>query len=166
MECKQCGTVLEGRQREYCSDKCRKRASRTKSTPEDGSQSTNADKTAVEPGQIERGQPAVCGIIPEGSREDYTARPYAYAIRAVPDKLNWGPWMNSQQLAEAGLKANRVGIPGDWDYVPEPAKAISALSDAGLLLRLKLYEGTSWVNSPEHKEVLKRRAAQPTGAWT
>ncbi len=89
-----------------------------------------------------------------------------YATRAEPDKLNWGPWMNSQQLAAAGLKANRVPIPGDWDYRPEPVKAIEDLTDAELQIRLKSYEGASWVNSPEHKEVLRRRAAQPTGAWT
>ena len=41
----------------------------------------------------------------------------ARARRTNPDSLNWGPHMTSDQLHEAGLKANRVPIPGDWDYV-------------------------------------------------
>ena len=53
-----CGNVLTGRQREFCSDKCRKRASRTKSTPEDGLQSTNADTPVLmNPDNPERGHP-------------------------------------------------------------------------------------------------------------
>ncbi len=55
MKCKQCESTLTGRQREFCSDKCRKQASRTKSGPQDAPQSTNADKMAVERGQTERG---------------------------------------------------------------------------------------------------------------
>ena len=41
---------------------------------------------------------------------------HAYTPRANPDKLNWGPWMSSEQLAQARLTANRVPIPGDSDY--------------------------------------------------
>lgn len=47
MKCKQCDTVLTGRQREFCSDKCRKRASRTQPGPQIGSGSTNADKVIL-----------------------------------------------------------------------------------------------------------------------
>ncbi len=49
-------------------------------------------------------------------RLDYHLNQQDYASRAIPDRLNWGPWMNSTQLEQAGLKANRVSIPGDWDY--------------------------------------------------
>lgn len=42
--------------------------------------------------------------------------PDMYVQRQEPDKLNWGKWMNGKQLRQAGLKANRVPIPGDWDY--------------------------------------------------
>lgn len=35
--------------------------------------------------------------------------------------LNGGPWMSMAQLETAGLKANRVAIPGDWDYDGEVA---------------------------------------------
>jgi hypothetical protein len=48
--------------------------------------------------------------------QDYYDNPDDYYPRQEPDKLNWGPWMNSSQLQETGYKANRVPIPGDWDY--------------------------------------------------
>lgn len=46
--------------------------------------------------------------------QDEHGRKYAHRVQAVA--LNWGPWMNSQQLTEAGLVANRMPMPGDWDY--------------------------------------------------
>ncbi len=46
----------------------------------------------------------------------YRAHPDLYVERAFPDKLNWGPWLDVAGLEQAGLKANRVAIPGDWDY--------------------------------------------------
>ncbi len=46
----------------------------------------------------------------------YYANPSKYIQRREPDKLNWGPWMNMAELEQAGLKANRVSVPGDWDY--------------------------------------------------
>ncbi len=140
MDCKQCGTVLEGRQREYCSDKCRKRASRTKPMPEDAPQSTNADTMVVERGQSERGQPTrtagdaehhdacLCVqamVAGPGTLEHYLASPDKYIPRREPDKLNWGPWMDSHQLEQAGLKGNRVAIPGDWDYAGVAQEAVA-----------------------------------------
>lgn len=62
MECKRdgCQNELQGRQRDFCSDRCRKAQSRTNKTHEDGSGSTNADKSeqihTLERGQIESGQ--------------------------------------------------------------------------------------------------------------
>lgn len=46
----------------------------------------------------------------------YHARPDLYVARREPELLNWGEWMSARELDEAGLKANRVAIPGDWDY--------------------------------------------------
>lgn len=37
--------------------------------------------------------------------------------RTDPDKLNWGERMTFNELNQAGLKGNRIAIPGDWDYV-------------------------------------------------
>ena len=39
-----------------------------------------------------------------------------YATRANPQLLNWGPTMRLGELKASGLVANRVTIPGDWDY--------------------------------------------------
>jgi len=36
--------------------------------------------------------------------------------RTNPSTLNTGKPMAAHQLKQAGLKANRVPIPGDWDY--------------------------------------------------
>lgn len=66
--------------------------------------------TRVTLGQLDKGL--------EGgpSLEHYMVSPEKYIQRREPDRLNWGPWMDSTQLEQAGLKANRVPIPGDWDY--------------------------------------------------
>ncbi len=144
-----CGNELTGRQREFCSDKCRKRAGRTKLTHEDGLQSTNADSpdtnypdksnpdtTRTEPFNVGEASARLEGRPPwdtgavnakpaagrcstrclPGSHEHYIASPDKYAKRAIPELLNWGPWMSMAALEQAGLKANRVPIPGDWDY--------------------------------------------------
>lgn len=39
-----------------------------------------------------------------------------HATRTNPDTLNTGKHMTAHQLKQAGLKANRVPIPGDHDY--------------------------------------------------
>lgn len=39
-----------------------------------------------------------------------------YATRTNPDTLNYGEPMTAYQLKQAELKANRVPIPGDYDY--------------------------------------------------
>lgn len=52
MNCKECEQALTGRQREFCSDKCRMRQTRTKTTPEVDSGSTKANRVAVEPEQV------------------------------------------------------------------------------------------------------------------
>ncbi len=36
--------------------------------------------------------------------------------RTNPDSLNYGAYLTADQLHDAGLKANRVPIPGDSDY--------------------------------------------------
>ena len=42
--------------------------------------------------------------------------PEHYVTRTNPDTLNTGKHMTASQLCQAGLKANRVPIPGDSDY--------------------------------------------------
>ena len=56
-------------------------------------------------------------IRPEPTALDhYYANPDMYATRNSPELLNWGEPMSLMGLQQAGLKANRVTIPGDWDY--------------------------------------------------
>ncbi len=40
----------------------------------------------------------------------------SYAERTHPEKLNWGPRMDTADLASSPYLANRVPIPGDFDY--------------------------------------------------
>ena len=55
---------------------------------------------------------------PAASYDDYLAADgRKYVARTNPDLLNWGDRMDFNELNQAGLKANRVAIPGDWDYV-------------------------------------------------
>lgn len=39
-----------------------------------------------------------------------------YHPRTNPQCINWGEPMTGSELKAAGLVANRVSIPGDWDY--------------------------------------------------
>ncbi len=86
MNCR-CGKELVGRQKHY-SDACRMKANRAKAK-------ANVSGTSL---------------------EHYHENPDMYAERSKPDKLNWGPHMSMSELDSAGLVANRVTIPGDWDY--------------------------------------------------
>lgn len=89
----------------------------TNKTPQIDSGSSKPNKVVVghppkrtQPEQTQSEQPTrtpPVSIEPDGH----------YATRTDPDSLNWGEWMTADQLHEAGLKANRVSIPGDWDYV-------------------------------------------------
>ena len=109
MKCKNCDAELTGRQKVHCSDRCRKALSRTNKSDISNSDTEVGQITAEELVQIE-------AVAMPGTLGDYYARPSQYAQRTNPDKLNWGPYMTTEQLADAGLKANRVSIPGDWDY--------------------------------------------------
>ena len=89
---------------EYCSGLCRKK---------DGSESyvkTAQEKAMVVVATKEKA-PA--------SLEDYKKQGIGkYARRFEPEKLNWSKnEMNEEELQQAGFRANRKPIPGDWDYV-------------------------------------------------
>ncbi len=51
------------------------------------------------------------------SLQHYQDNPDLYHPRSEPELLNWGKWMNTEDLKKNGFKANRVPIPGDFDYV-------------------------------------------------
>ncbi len=108
-ECRKCGAKLKHDKTsdqydpEYCSGKCRK---------EDGL--TPYVKSAEEQAMVvevtKKARPA--------SLEDYKKNvPSKYARRFEPEKLNWSNnVMNEEELIQAGFRANRKPIPGDWDY--------------------------------------------------
>jgi hypothetical protein len=48
--------------------------------------------------------------------------PKIYRRRHDPERLNWGLPLAPAQLKQAGLRANRIPIPGDFDYVEEGRK--------------------------------------------
>ena len=50
------------------------------------------------------------------SLDDYKSNPSRYVQRVHPERMNWGPHMDTEALTKAGLSANRVPVIGDWDY--------------------------------------------------
>ncbi len=131
--CKQCGVTVNGKA-VFCSDKCRMRFNRTNKTSQIDPRSSKPNKVAVQhppkrtesqpeqPTRTKPGMPYDC-MIPgcDGkvdSQQFYCQNHLeARARRTAPDKLNWGTHMTPDELHKAGLKGNRVPIPGDWDYV-------------------------------------------------
>jgi len=88
---------------------------RGKYTRQDGTtyQFDSSGKVSTQPEQVEV-EPGT-KLIP--SIDHYQANPDQYAPRTNPDLLNWGERMTFNELNKAGLKGNRVAIPGDWDYI-------------------------------------------------
>ena len=77
-------------------------------------------------GKYTRADGSVYQFDSSGKAHDHqpaTVSPTADQLQAArdrhtdPDKLNWGERMTFNELNKAGLKGNRVAIPGDWDYV-------------------------------------------------
>ena len=52
----------------------------------------------------------------EDYQQDQENQTGYYATRTNADSLNWSTPMSAMELQQAGYKANRVSIPGDWDY--------------------------------------------------
>ena len=88
MQCKQCNTELTGK-KVYCNDACRMAYAR------------NPNKVDAQP---------------EHEPEQMQPEHEQAATRTNPANLNYGKPMSMHQLERAGLKANRVPIPGDADY--------------------------------------------------
>ena len=119
MDCINCSSALSGRKQRFCSDKCRMAYNRDNKTPEDAPGSSKPEQTIpehhakpeqTEPEQANPNKPELSGI------DHYYAHPDLYIKRLEPERLNWGEPMTMAELASAGLKCNRVSIPGDWDY--------------------------------------------------
>ena len=66
-----------------------------------------------------RNLPLTLDDIKPGSYSHYQAYPDKYAKRENPEKLNWGQPLTFHELQASPFKANRVSIPGDWDFEVE-----------------------------------------------
>jgi len=122
-----CNEPITGRQ-VFCSDKCRKSHKRKSDiipTKSDICPDKPNSDTQVGQGSFARSSKAfgvLCDMnkqagvlahdVPDGDPIDLLE----YATRTNPELLNHGPYMTSAGLDKAGLKANRVPIPGDYDY--------------------------------------------------
>ena len=126
MKCKQCEAELTGRQREFCSDKCRKRASRTKPGPEDAPQSTNADTVVVKhPTNADSLEP------------DSQSRTQDHSL-----PMTAGEVLASQTRYDVAAQ--------------ELARPLKHVMYDDLYRRVCLYKGLDWKVSPEYKEIMHR----------
>lgn len=120
-KCRNCGATLKHDRTsdqydpEYCSGKCRKL---------DGSKPYI--KSAEEHAMVVK----EAKLIAPATFKDYEKNVGGrYVRRFEPEKLNWEVPMSAHDLLQAGFRANREPIKGDWDYqedVPEeqvPEKA-------------------------------------------
>ncbi len=108
-ECRKCGAKLrhdktsEQYDPDYCSGLCRKNDG-------SGPYIKSVEELAMVVEAITKTKPA--------SLEDYKKNvPSKYARRFEAEKLNWSEnQMNEEELIQAGFRANRKPIPGDWDF--------------------------------------------------
>ena len=151
-ECRGCGAKLRHDKTsdqydpEYCSGKCRK-----------GDGAEPYIKTPEEQAQVIE----VVSKTRPATLEDYKKNvPCKYARRFEPEKLNWSKnKMNSSELEQAGFRANREPIPGDWDYevesVDEPQKEpteYELLKEKAKALGIKIFGKTKEVLAAEVEE--------------
>lgn len=132
-ECRKCGAKLRHDKTsdqydpEYCSGLCRKN---------DGSEPyvKTAEEKALVVEVVKKKKPA--------SLEDYKKNvPSKYARRFEPEKLNWSKnKMNEEELKQAGFRANREPIPGDFDYEEPKEDTIDGHSEMSHVVK----EPTEW----------------------
>lgn len=122
-KCRFCGNERkEGVQwydEDYCSGKCKKddgghvepRVERAKYTGEKASLEDYLFDWPRDLGKKDKMGQRVKGRTPK-----------RYHRRFEPERLNWGEPLSAPDLKQAGLRANRQPIPGDWDYVEKEAE--------------------------------------------
>ncbi len=102
---------------DYCSGKCRAQDGRGQlGQPEQEPEQVGA-LCATEIESL-----AVQAKTVPGSLDDYLMRPDAYRRRYQPERLNWGEKLAPKELTQAGLRGNRIPIPGDWDFEEKEAE--------------------------------------------
>lgn len=176
MKCKWYKCENEAREKSiFCSGTCKKRYSRASGT--DVPVEVGQQSSGTEVGQAQNETPDVAPGLTKPDKgeqiypdklEHYKSNPDMYVGREFPDDMNWDEPMSASELATAGLKRNRVTIPGDWDYkgvceqvdgvwyVQKQTPDVTKLSNAQLQRELKYKPDTSWVASKEHKGVMHR----------
>lgn len=116
-KCRTCGNErkegVEWYDDDYCSGKCKM---------EDG----GAIPPAAKPDKMSRDAASFADYLLDypkklGEKDGRGQRikgrmPKLYRLRFEPEKLNWGEPLNFEQLEQAGFRANREPIPGDWDF--------------------------------------------------
>ncbi len=113
-ECEWCKCGYESKRRtsRFCSAKCRVSAGRSV---------TNVSVTQTQPVTLRTDTVAgsdTLNVVASESLVDPRIGPEVYYHpRTHPECLNWEAWMDVDELKQNGFKANRVSIPGDWDYV-------------------------------------------------
>jgi hypothetical protein len=116
-KCKVCGIDCNGN---TCSGSCRAKLSRrTRTEPSARSEAHAVKRTVSVTDAPERYSPddePAFDVVLEGSLSHYQSNPDMYVTRLEPVRLNWDTWMDLGELNSNKLKANRVSIPGDWDY--------------------------------------------------
>ncbi len=148
-KCRKCGAILKHDKTsdqydpEYCSGKCRK---------EDGSGPyvKSAEEQAMVVEVTKKTRPA--------SLEDYNKNvPSKYARRFEPEKLNWSKnVMNEEELKQAGFRANREPIPGDWDY--EETVAVTSTMTAAVDPEATATVTVTVTKAPNEWQLLKAKA--------
>ncbi len=142
-KCRKCGAKLkhdktsEQYDPEYCSGLCRRK---------DGSEPYV--KTAEEQAMVVK----EAKLIAPATFKDYEKNVGGrYVRRFEPEKLNWGEPMSDHDLLQAGFRANREPIDGDWDY-QHPMKAVIADSEATITLPI--------TKEPNQWQLLKAKAKE------
>jgi len=116
--CKQCNSDYEAKRATslYCSSKCRVKAGRLSVTDDSALEPVSVTNEELSVTKVSVTELSVTDVSPSTPSEPEAADSRHYATRTNPDTLNTGEWMTSDELHQAGLKANRMPIPGDHDY--------------------------------------------------
>ncbi len=104
---------------DYCSGKCKK-ADGGEIEPTIKRAKTSGEKASLEDYLLD--YPKKLGEKDKRGQRIKGRIPKRYRRRFEPERLNWGKRLTNEQLEQAGLRANRKPIPGDYDFVKKEEK--------------------------------------------
>ena len=152
MECINCGKEYEAKRKtsKYCSDQCRVAGNRNKVsvTDEQGVSITPVSVTRTNTVSVTRTRTTGCKTSIPGD-EDY---------KGVCYKDQDGKWQASGDIRYNDQKnAYEVGPGSTNSTQPIPSiPPISGLTRQQLESKIRAYPSDQWINSPEHKELMRR----------